>query len=135
VAALRCYFRPHCRDAATGIVATLRRCWKLATTFYATMASGNSARGNDKQPYAALQRWQATIIYLFIFFFSTISREQEKEKRQSFETCFPALLVGITQALSCNVNSFRQQQHQHPPATIARIAPVTLITLVVATIT
>jgi len=66
----------------------------------------------------------------FYFFYSTVSREQEREKRQSFETCFSTLVVGLTQAASCNVDSFRQQQqHQHPSAATTPVA------LAVATIT
>jgi hypothetical protein len=66
----------------------------------------------------------------------TVSRERKRarkrEKTQSFETCFPALLVGITQAPSYNnTNSLQQQQHQHPPAATTP----TLVTLEVTTIT
>jgi hypothetical protein len=49
--------------------------------------------------------------FCFFFFYSTVSREQKREKRQSFETCFSTLVVGLTQVASCNVDSFRQQQH------------------------
>jgi len=65
---------------------------------------------------------------LFIFFlYSTTSREKGKR----FETCFPALLVGIIEALSYNnANSLWQHQHQHPPAavspTIATVATTTI---------
>jgi len=81
--------------------------------------------GGDKRPYAALQRWQAAIIFVFVFFFfySIVSRKQEREKRQSFETYFSTLVVGLTQAASCNVDSFwQQQQHQHPPAATTPVA-------------
>jgi hypothetical protein len=88
-----------------------------------------SAHSNGRQPYAALQQWQVARIFYFIFFYSTVSREQEREKRHSFETCFSTLVVGLTQAASCNVDSFRQQQHQHPSAATTPVA------LAVATIT
>jgi hypothetical protein len=76
----------------------------------------------------------------FCFFFNLIvSRKKKKarkrEKRQSFETYFLALFVGITQAPSCNVNSLRQQQHQHPSAVATRVTSATLATLTVAMIT
>jgi hypothetical protein len=71
----------------------------------------------------------ARILFYFILFYSIVSREQEREKRHNFETCFSTLVVGLTQAASCNVDSFRQQQHQHPPAATTPVA------LVVATIT
>ncbi len=68
--------------------------------------------------------------FLFFFFNLIISKEQEREKRQSFETCFSILVVGLTQAASCNVDSFwQQQQHKHPPTA------TTLVAQAVATIT
>jgi hypothetical protein len=73
------------------------------------------------RPYAALQQWQAAIIFFFFFLLDSFKKEKKGKK-----TCFSTLVIGLTQAASCNVDSFRQQQHQHPPATIALVAPVAL---------
>jgi hypothetical protein len=77
-------------------------------------------------------------IFYFLFFYLTVSREKKRvrkrEKRQSFEPCFPALLVGITQAPSYNVNSLQQQQHQHASAATTPVALATLATLEVVMI-
>jgi len=62
----------------------------------------------------------------FILFFLL---DNFKKKKRGRETCFSTLVVGLTQAVSCNVDSFRQQQHQHPPAATAPVA------LALATIT
>jgi len=77
--------------ALARVATTLRRCCgsqqRRKAAHYATMASGSSARGNGRQGYAALQRWQvanAEIFVLFCFFYSTVSkreREQDREKR------------------------------------------------------
>ncbi len=71
-----------------------------------------------------------------LFFFSTRQLqerkwEREREKGARFETCFPALLIGITPAPSCNnANYLQQHQHTHPPATVlATVAIVATTTI------
>jgi hypothetical protein len=72
------------------------------------MASGSSARGNGRQGYAALQRWQVANAKNFFFLldnFKERTRARQREKRQGFETCFLALLVSklllINSLLQC----------------------------------
>jgi hypothetical protein len=87
------------------------------------MASGSSVRGNDKQGYAALQRWQVASAKNFVFFkflldsFKERTRTRQREKRQGFETCFPTLLVGKLFL----VNSFLQ--HQLPLTVATTLTP------------
>jgi hypothetical protein len=79
-------------------------------------------------------------IEIFVFFllesFKERTRARQREKKQGFETCFPALLVGKL----LPVNSLLQRQF--PLAATATLAPsgnnstlVTLATLEVTTIT
>jgi hypothetical protein len=75
------------------------------------MASSSSARGNGRQG----------CVEIFVFFlldsFKERTRAREREKRQGFETCFPALLVGKL----FPVNSLFQRQL--PSVATATLAP------------
>jgi len=122
--ALRRCCSTRCGNAAIARVAiallqqVLRRCCssqqRRKATHYATMASGSSARGNGRQGYAALQRWQVASTEIFVFYFLFFlldsfkerTRAIQREKRQGFETCFPVLLVGKL----LPVNSLLQRQ-------------------------
>jgi hypothetical protein len=102
--------------------ASLRHC--------CSMRCFSSRRDNGRQGYAALQRWQVASAEIFVCFFFFLldsfkkrTRARQREKRQGFETCFSALLVGlnVTQKLllvaivvaTCapSLRSLRQQQH------------------------
>jgi hypothetical protein len=106
----------------------LRRCCssqqRRKATHYATMASGSSARSNGRQGYAALQRWQVASAEIFVFFYSTVSKRERRarqgEKRQGFETCFPALLVGKL----LPVNSLLQRQLPLAAAATSTLLPL-----------
>ncbi len=76
----------------------------------------------------ALRRCGWNFLFFFTRQFQERKWEREREKGARFETCFPTLLVGITPTPSCNnANSFQQQQHTHPPATVAIVAITTII--------
>jgi hypothetical protein len=105
----------HC-DATARDVVTLQRC-------DATVC-GNGYGQRTMQRWRVVLELAATTtlcsdgkrrlskFLFFVFFYFTVSRKKKKarkrEKRQSFETCFLVLFVGITQAPSCNVNSVQE---------------------------
>jgi hypothetical protein len=66
-------------------------------------------------------RWPALNFFVFLFFlldsFKERTRARQREKKQGFETCFPALLVGKL----LPVNSLLQRQF--PLAVAATLAP------------
>jgi hypothetical protein len=122
--------RQRCFSSRRGNAAALllQRCCssqqRQKAAHYATMASGSSARGNGKQGYTALQRWQVANIEILFFIFCFLldnfkerTRERQRKKRQGFETYFPALLVGKL----LPINSLLQRQL--PLAAAATLAP------------
>jgi len=104
LASLRHYCSKRCDTVATGAAAllqqALRRCCssqqQRRAAHYATMASSSSARGNGRQGYAALQRWQVASAEIFFLLdsFKKRTKARQREKREGFESCFSALLVG-----------------------------------------
>jgi hypothetical protein len=110
-----------------------RRCWCCGA---ALLLRGAATAVRRCYCCVALFLRGATTEFLSFNFFLSIRQlqekkwEREREKGVRFETCFPALLVSITPAPSCNnTNSLRQHQHTHPPATIvATIVATTTIT-------
>ncbi len=124
----RCCSSRCCGTVATGAAALLQfasrqRCDAVA------------ARSNNRKQ-RTMQRWQVASAEIFVFFYSTVSkrerRARQREKRQGFETCFLALLVGkllpvnsllqrqlpLTVAATSTLqrqqhtNTLRQQQHE-----------------------
>jgi hypothetical protein len=112
----RCYSSRRCGTVVAGaalarVAATLQRCCnsqqRRKATHYATMASGSSARGNGRQGYVALQRWQvasAEFFCFFVFFTRQFQRENES-KTERKETGLRNLFPGSVgwQAPSCQL--------------------------------
>jgi hypothetical protein len=98
-----------------------RQCTKQGWRAALELATTAGSRAGRRR-YAALQRWQAAAAEIFVFFFlldnfKERTRAREREKRQGFETCFPALLVGKLLL----VNSLFQRQL--PLAATSTLAP------------
>jgi len=121
----RCCSSRRCGIVATGAAATLRRCFssrrgsaatlllrrccspqqRRKAAHYATMTSGSSARGNGRQGYAALQRWQVASAEIFVFFLLDNFKERTKSKTERKETGLRNLFSGFVgwQAPSCQL--------------------------------
>jgi hypothetical protein len=72
-------------------VAAPRRCCKLA----ATAKSNAMARRPVLAAKAGGQNFCFFIFYFLLDSFKERTKARQREKRQGFETCFPALLVGL----------------------------------------
>ncbi len=101
---LRRYFSSHRGNA---VALLLRRCCssqqRQKAAHYVTMASGSNARGNGRQGYVTLQRWQVANVEFFCFFFTRQFQRENKNKIERKETGLRNLFPGSVgwQAPSC----------------------------------
>jgi len=97
--------------AAVRVVATLRSSRRdnaaqfTSLRHYYNRRYFSSRRGNGKQGYAALQRWQVASVEIFVFFFTRQFQRENESKTERKETGLRNLFPGSVGWLECNTKA------------------------------